>query len=595
MVSTDEHKVFVCSPAENEPDQCDSLSSSSSAITGRSFRRESLDGKKKAFFLLRNKSNVKPADDDSVLASRFRRGLRGLSSDDIVSARVLKRHKKDKWKDAFIVLKELNGPQLVVYDDFSLMKPKVVMELCYCFLYKIDESIAHHSNCILITSNGGDMCLSVYLAFRSFVEYIQWFGMLRRYCFGFRRPSPFTIIPANHSALNTISFVYLTICDYRGTSLSPEYDYSTSVLINGVCIAQTIPVSPAAKNYVSFNAHFLIENVPNGFCNLQLQLISYRQKRIGVSSAVFPLYPNERESQVGMQSRCDGFVFKGTLHRVVVLPEQNYAHFFKLLTSRSFLLCIWTGSVLDTFNCRCFVKHLLTLFLPTQSTFLSFIDIVLQSQLQSESSETLFRLDTFCSTCISTALRIVGRDAVMYELSPLLQQLRSDKPTAVDVESFVSALHKLATHLPRLLGAVLNRVVIAVRKHFPNDLSCPKRAVSCFFILRFLNPMLTFWDITGGPARELAKAVQEATNQACSAKFDSRSSSRAAFLMSQIIDGFMRIDFETEEPETSLVAYDKEEHFAMVAYEISRVVEENSGCCPVPETVPILESLRNSY
>lgn len=107
---------------------------------------------------------------------------------------------------------------------------------------------------------------------------------------------------------------------------------------------------------------------------------------------------------------------------------------------------------------------------------------------------TLFRLDTFCSSCISTALRIVGRDAVLYELSPVLQQLRRDKPTSVDVETFVAALRKLTPHLPYLLGAVLFRVGSAVQKQFPDELNCAKRAVRlAIFLFIRLNRINMFY------------------------------------------------------------------------------------------------------
>ncbi|VDD85601.1 unnamed protein product [Enterobius vermicularis] len=453
-------------------------------------------------------------------------------------------------------------------------------------------------------------------------------------------------------------FFFVNVLNKKiGTNLNPEYDYSSCVLINGVRITQTTPASPAARNYVSFNAHFFIENIPGALCNLQLQLISYKQKKIGrqcirkpygcVSSAVFPLTDKGLELNIRAEDRCNGFVFNAILHKIVVLPEESYTAFFSLLTAQSFLLCLWTGSVLDALDCRYFVKHLLTLLLPTQSIFLSFIDVVLESQLQKETAATLFRLDTFCSSCISTALRIVGRDAVLYELSPVLQQLRRDKPTSVDVETFVAALRKLTPHLPYLLGAVLFRVGSAVQKQFPDELNCAKRAVSCFFILRFLSPILTFWDSTGkiivsflnallcglhfieefhlldlskssvfnsGPARKLAKAVQEAANQASSVNFDPCSSTRAAFLMSQILDDFMRpqslsltfpyfyesdwlpanvVNTRTEEVENSFADYGKEEHFAMLAFHIGRVLEKQADCCPVSEAMSVMNSLKN--
>ena len=102
---------------------------------------------------------------------------------------------------------------------------------------------------------------------------------------------------------------------------------------------------------------------------------------------MFPLLDDGSELCVSAEERGNGFVFTAIRHKMFVLSESDYSTFFELLTSESFLLCLWTASMLDKFNRDQFARQLLTLFLPTQSVFLSFIEVVLDDQLQREIGE----------------------------------------------------------------------------------------------------------------------------------------------------------------------------------------------------------------
>lgn len=49
----------------------------------------------------------------------------------------------------------------------------------------------------------------------------------------------------------------------------------------------------------------------------------------------------------------------------------------------------------------------------------------------------------------------------------------------------------------------------------------------------------------------------------------------------------------TEEVENSFADYGKEEHFAMLAFHIGRVLEKQADCCPVSEAMSVMNSLKN--
>ena len=45
--------------------------------------------------------------------------------------------------------------------------------------------------------------------------------------------------------------------------------------------------------------------------------------------------------------------------------------------------------------------------------------------------------------------------------------------------------------------------------------------------------------------------------------------------------------------ENSFADYGKEEHFAMLAFHIGRVLEKQADCCPVSEAMSVMNSLKN--
>lgn len=71
-------------------------------------------------------------------------------------------------------------------------------------------------------------------------------------------------------------------------------------------------------------------------------------------------------------------------HRIVLLPEEQYASFFVLLTTRSFILSIWIGSVLDIFNRKYFAHLLLSVLLPNYDLLMSFVEVIVKEQIKHE-------------------------------------------------------------------------------------------------------------------------------------------------------------------------------------------------------------------
>uniref|UniRef100_F1KZ25 Ras GTPase-activating protein 1 n=1 Tax=Ascaris suum TaxID=6253 RepID=F1KZ25_ASCSU len=523
----------------------------------------------------------------------------------VACAHAFRKNKEDKWKTCYVMLSDVLGPQLFVFESEKRAKPKLVLDLCYCFVYKVDESVDDRPNCLHVQLNSFAPSSSAHLSFQTEADFLHWFCNLRTRCFGCRySASPFAVVP-NLSAMNSrlSTFIYMTIVAYRGAALKPDNGYSACVIVNSVRVVRTRPVAPSAKSCVSFETDFLIEHLPGGPCGLQLQLcchnlLKYRQPLIKDTvkreiSSTFTLPDNGTNLYVSADDCTEGFLFRAARHRLVVLPEEQYSSFFVLLTSRSFMLCQWTASQLTVFNRKHFARLLLSVLLPDHSLFFAFLDAILDSQLQNEREETLFRGDSFCSCCVSTAVHMIGRDLVVEELIPIVQQLHCEKAPPVDAIAFVRQLSCLISRLPPLFAAVFAHVAEACRRRFPNTPHAPRRALSAFLILRFINPILTLWNTSGGPARELAKSIQTAANQASSPEFNAQSSGQAVSAMAELMDCFIVPSvIDDSLIANPFVGYSKSDQLAMLAFHVDRVLQQRSTECPLSEAYTVLHLLK---
>ncbi|MFH4975832.1 hypothetical protein AB6A40_002541 [Gnathostoma spinigerum] len=523
----------------------------------------------------------------------------------IVAAYAFRKIKDDKkWKSCYVRLSDRNGSQLYIFDNEKRAKPKLVLDLCYCFVYKIDESVLDRSNCLHIILNCLDSNSATYLSFQQESVFLKWFSHLRWRCLGNRHShSPFTLVSSNSQRhLRSTTLVSIVVETYRGAGLKSELAYSACVLINGIRVCRTRAFTPAAKNCVLFDTPFLLEYIPSGSCNVQIQLCFHnicknRQALVKENShreTSSYLLPDDGE-ELRVSNECvEGFSFRATRHSIIILPEDQYSSFSALLQSHSFLICRWTASVLDSFHRSYFARLLLLYYLPTPSLLFSLIDVLLEIQLDAESEATLFRGDSFCACIISNALRIIGRGIALQELSPLLNELVSGKSETIDVDAFISALSNLVPRLPSLFGAVLSRVARGCAKHFPQSLVAMRRAVGAFFILRFINPMLAFWNVNGGPVRMLAKQVQNVTNVATAPDGESQSNSVSVISMCRILDSLGSISQEELHSENPFTGYGKAEYLALLAFEVERAFDNHVERCPLDETATVISLLKRN-
>lgn len=91
---------------------------------------------------------------------------------------------------------------------------------------------------------------------------------------------------------------------------------------------------------------------------------------------------------------------------------------------------------------------------------------------------------------------MIGRDLVVEELIPIVQQLHCEKAPPVDAIAFVRQLSCLISRLPPLFAAVFAHVAEACRRRFPNTPHAPRRALryACFLPLVFYRALQVFVD-----------------------------------------------------------------------------------------------------
>ncbi|VBB31380.1 unnamed protein product [Acanthocheilonema viteae] len=603
IVQSNSYTLMVNTGAHIEKFQIKRTSDGNFEIGGRTFptipdiierysKKEICEGFHLMRAVLTKDLSGKIADIQSLTANSF-------CPKTFLEAYAYRRCKEDKWKRCYVRLSDSNGSQLYVLDHEKSTKPKVVLDLNFCFVYKIPEGSFDRANCLLVALNGLDIYPSVHLSFQNEGIYLNWLNVLRLRCFGYRHsPSPFAVIPAMQDYfIRSTTVIYLTLTSFRGNYFKPDFSYSAIMAINGIFLTKTQQVMPT-KNTIIFNRY-----IPPGPCSLKLELCShnplsktskvvskdYFQK--GCIINVSPLYLLADDGkEFCVENNFEGFLFRAVRHRIVLLPEEQYASFFVLLTTRSFILSIWIGSVLDVFNRKHFARLLLSVLLPNYDLLMSFVEIIIREQIKHETEVTLFRCDSFCTCCISTVLRMTGKDLVTEELAYLLT---AEGPPKQELE-IMNALKSLSDHLPLLFRAILSHIIKITKAYFNNSEHIARRVASVFFILRFINPILALrnngWT---EQSRQLPKTIQSLANQASSPDYCPEKSTRSVRLMADLLDTVASSSSKVESSENPFCGYSKVDQLALLAFQVEQVLEQQgSDSCPFPEAYTVISLLK---
>uniref|UniRef100_A0A914UQS9 Uncharacterized protein n=1 Tax=Plectus sambesii TaxID=2011161 RepID=A0A914UQS9_9BILA len=314
-----------------------------------------------------------------------------------------KTKEQKKWKPVYLMLTDAGGGQLFCFESEKRAKPKLVLDLCYCHLYQIDESLFGRPNCLQLLINGMDQS-AVFFCFNGDDDCVEWQSFLKPLCLGYRQSgSPFSSIrnfQTKRSLIRRKHFVQLLVHEAKNLSSKAESQFYCIAVINGAKIARTQSVAASQKSETAvWDASFLLEDIPSGCSTLQFQLRSTQNGKskdriVGTTTTVdmsmekslvgltlFPL-PAKNAMSRSIYESLGTWQLRVSAERseLLVLPEEEYSSLKELLTANSFALCHWLGCRLNVEKRQRLANALINVF-STGGVYLNLINDELDREL----------------------------------------------------------------------------------------------------------------------------------------------------------------------------------------------------------------------
>ncbi|KAK0425474.1 hypothetical protein QR680_009223 [Steinernema hermaphroditum] len=485
------------------------------------------------------------------VASLTRMGSHSSCPQPIASVSALMKTREwKKWKNCFVMLSDANGSQLYLFDSTSRTKPRLVVNLCFCTVLRLDESVLLRDDCVQLVIHGIE-ATSLFLAFPRRSAFFQWFGHLKTRCLGLRNPNalflPFS--SPKTAAFKAFSFLHVALHSFRSATLKPNVSYVASVHVNGFKLGSSKCRSVSGNSaQVVFDVAFFLEWIPipheAASCSLQLVLhtvAGHKKPRLVDSSPLYSLDDPDSEGPRLKETGVDGgFAFDAQRFRITVLPVSHYSSFHALLSVHEFVLCQWTFDALCPLERTVFCRSLVAVFLPELATLVRLVATVVDAHLASTPVEVLFRADSFCTALISQALRTIAFGALKERLAGVLASIADgpDEPEA-QITEFLDELKAAVPKLPPAFIAVMSTVADRMTLAFPGNLQLRRRSVSTFFFLRLVNPIALFFEASAVGAANLCqfvRSIQKTLNLATSKRYSPTTASDSVRVLVDVLD-----------------------------------------------------------
>lgn len=439
------------------------------------------------------------------------------TSNIVATVQALRKSREEKaWKPCWLTLYDdpNNGCELFITNAELSAKVRLVLDLAYCVMYLLDDSVFSREGCIFFSQTDIDLP-GVYLCFRPTPVLIKWLELLRPRVLGLRDgTAPVSGVQFEAPKQSSLAVLQLHIDKYRSESLKQDGFYSAYGMISGIKVCST-PVIAASVGKgglpsVIFECCFLLPLLPPENGTLQFSVLSHtgsgkKGRPLGVSSLL-----SLPDSLPYSDSPEFGFTFRATRYRFRVLTQEHYTPLLDYLKDETISLFDWASETLSIQQRSLLCWSIVSLLLPSRDELLQLISRLLRRVLAVSSAENVMRQDSFATTLLTQALRIAGRsqledafDAIGIANTKLLQ------PSEVD--HIITVLDKMIS--PSSLASDL-LIVVAQRasERFPDEPHLVRRVLSTVYILRFVNPLLISY-MNGNPVnQQLAKAVQSAAN-----------------------------------------------------------------------------------
>lgn len=441
------------------------------------------------------------------------------ASNTVAAVQALRKSREEKaWKPCWLTLCDdpNDGCELFITDTELSAKVRLVLDLAYCVMYLLDDSVFSREGCVFFSQTDLDLP-GVYLCFRPTHVLIKWLELLRPRVLGLRVGTvPVLGLKFEAPKHSFLAVLQLHINKYRSESLKQDGCYSAYGMICGVKVCST-PVVAASVGKgglpsVIFDCSFLLPLLPPENGTLQFSVLSHsgggkRARPLGVSALL-----SLPDSLPYSDSPELGLTFHATRYRFRVLAQEHYAPLLEYLRDETANLFDWASEALSIQQRSLLCWSIVSLLLPSRDELLNLISRLLRRVLAVSSAENVMRQDSFTTTLLTQALRIAGRSQLEDAFDAIgVANMKLLQPTEVD--HIIAVLDKLVS--PCSLACDLLIVVARLAsERFPDEPHLVRRVLSTVYILRFANPLLISY-MNGNPMnQQLAKAVQSAANSA---------------------------------------------------------------------------------
>ncbi|XGW23322.1 hypothetical protein V3C99_005505 [Haemonchus contortus] len=445
------------------------------------------------------------------------------ASHTVAAVQALRKSREEKaWKPCWLTLCDdpNGGCELVIADAEASAKARLILDLAYCVMYVLDDSVFAREGCIFLSQTDIDLS-GVYICFRPTHILIKWLELLRPRVLGLRTGAVPVMIGLQFEPpkQSFVAVLQLHIDKYRCESIKSDGFYSAYGMLCGVKVCCTpvimASLSKGSVSSVIFDCSFLLPLVPHENGTLQFSILSHsgggkKNRPFGVS-ALFPL-PDSRPLADSPES---GFSFRAVRHRIRVLGQAQYTPLLDYLRKGTVELFEWASDALSIQQRSLMCWSIVSLLLPDRDELLQFISRLLRRVLASCSAENVMRQDSLTTTLLTQTLRIAGRSRLEDALdSAGMSNIKLLQPA--DIDNVIEMLDRLVSP-----NSLVNDLLVAVARvayeRFPDEPHLLRRVLSNVYVLRFVNPLLISYMSGNLMNQQLAKGVQAAANVAAAA------------------------------------------------------------------------------
>eukprot|EP00117_Sycon_ciliatum_P015030 scpid53072/ scgid4063/ Ras GTPase-activating protein 1; Ras p21 protein activator; p120GAP len=442
-----------------------------------------------------------------------------------------------KWKEFYFSLK-VSERHLLFFESDKSSHPKGLIDLNFCNLYNVHESLHGRSNCFQLVIRSFAEVSSFFLCCQSPEDKEEWMTVLEPLCLNAER---FGGQKGSHMEICNIR---LTVLDTQKFPKNCSRPYCL-ISLNDVAVAKTSCLEGSAPP-IAWDEDFVFSGLNKEISTLAI-LILNKHKRVkdsvvGKVSVDLTQLPNRTTTEEWYELKphdkgSKSKVNLGTLRlRVkyqcdVVLPEGEYLPLKDLLVANDMEAITCLGEVIK--DRRSLIGSLMKIFMDCPAGIRVLLSNLAEKEVNShEDPATLFRSNSVASTAIDEYMKMVAmpflhgtvktfvNDIIASNPHCELDPNRLDKGEDIDhnlqnltkfMGQMLDRVFSSADTIDRALREVFYSLQKLVKERYPDQEAVRTRVVAGFFFLRFVclalvNPRL-FNLVTNQPSERASRTL----------------------------------------------------------------------------------------